>query len=240
MNAIPNEDREAYVYIRAQCFCLLDWVITTHTFTVEGETEPVADPYMEIYTDPFVDIWEALYYHADFLQEYHPDIPGVDIRTQLTLCFQKDKGLLDILAEMDSHDHISWKLGGTYVISPKLNDDFTSEFPIFSFCVLGMDLISPLETYKDFMECARTAADDMYFADDPNLLQQVTDEYELQHQEISEDEFAFVDDNMDSDYTLSRGKSRAKGSRRRSYSQETERPKKKQKKVKTVAAAAAA
>lgn len=143
MNGIPNEDREAYVYIRAQCYCLVDWVFAAHTFAVEGGSEPVEDSYMEVYVTPFVKIWEALYYHAAFLQDYHPDIPGLDIRTQLVLCFQKDKGLLDLLDESDSHYTLAWDLESVYTISRNDRTDFESEFPI----------LSPLLFWFWFLDC---------------------------------------------------------------------------------------
>lgn len=147
MNAIPNEDREAYVYIRAQCYCLVDWIFAAHSFTVKGDLEPVEDPYMDVYINPFVNIWEALYYHAKLLQDYHPDIPGVEIRTQLVLCFQKDEGLLALLDEADCHDHLSWDLEEDYVISRNDKIDFDSVFPILSLfffpLLIGSRLFAP-------------------------------------------------------------------------------------------------
>lgn len=93
-----------------------------------------------------------------------------------------------------------------------------------------------LETYKDYLERGRTAADDMFFSDETELQQEVTDEHISHQQDTSDDHIPFEDDGMDSDYReprAYRATPRAKRSRRRSKAQETEPPKKKQKTVRT-------
>lgn len=126
MNAIPYEDREAYVHIRGLSYHLLDWFFSTHIIC-DGKKIPLVNARQVVFDEPLADILSVLYTFAETLQEYHPDVPGDKIQAQILLCIQKE----DISSLMSRANHpviVCWSLDQSLVLSVNKNAQFESMF----------------------------------------------------------------------------------------------------------------
>ncbi len=132
MNGVPDGDRYAYIYMRAQSFCLVDWFFHTYDFALKGKTSTKSAAHKAGFSDPFGALCATLYLQSKELQEFHPDIPYEAIREQLRLCFEKDAVMSEWLQDDKALDCFVWDYAEDWDILRSQSTPFRSKFT-FSF-----------------------------------------------------------------------------------------------------------
>ncbi len=130
VNAIPHNEREAYVYTRALSYQLVEWFFNAYEVTTRGGIA-LADPWRLVFAEPLADIVSVLHDGAAILDEYHPGVREEDFQRQLMLCFEKEELIIDLLQSAPDSMSLLWSFDPCWVISAKGTMLCESMFGIF-------------------------------------------------------------------------------------------------------------
>ncbi len=128
-NIIPHEDREAYVYIRALSYRLVDWFFNAYEVSVRGDygaRGPLETSFRRTTSRHRVSIARR----RAILDEYHPGVGEEDFQYQLMLCFEKEGLIMDLIQTAPDSMSLLWSFDSSWVISAKGTSSFESMFAI--------------------------------------------------------------------------------------------------------------